>query len=229
MSESLRLAVRAALLRLKRPDAIAWCIGALLLALLDARVQRALAPRGAVDRALLNESASLLLPILGFVVFDRVLDSGRSERFLSPILRHGGNGRSAWLGMFATLATLLGLMGGLIAALQVLVAHDPRGPGIWRDLSQSVWILACAGVAYSAWLSLGSSFGRRGQGRLWLLVVDLILGSTNSWAAALCPRPHLRNLLGGTPLLHFGQGSALLALFFGTVFAVAAARARIRA
>ncbi|HTU60569.1 MAG TPA: hypothetical protein VMF89_19090, partial [Polyangiales bacterium] len=128
-----------------------------------------------------------------------------------------------------TLATLLGLMGALIAALQVLVAHDPRGPSIWRDLSQSVWILACAGVAYSAWLSLGSSIGRRGQGRLWLLVLDLVLGSTDSWLGIAFPRSHLRNLLGGTPLLQFGQGSALLALLLGTVFAVTAARSRIRA
>ncbi|HTU57149.1 MAG TPA: hypothetical protein VMF89_01930, partial [Polyangiales bacterium] len=73
MNQSLHLAARAALMRLKRPEAIAWCFGALLLALLDARLQRALSPKGAVDRALLNESASLLLPILAFVVFDRVL------------------------------------------------------------------------------------------------------------------------------------------------------------
>jgi hypothetical protein len=227
MNASLRFAARATLHRLRSRE-LAWLIGAALIgAAVLARVERGISPRNAVDRVLQHECLGLLLPVLAYVLFDRALLYGRIEPSISPISRHGGSTRSAVLGVSLVLTAALSAAGALLAFIGVLGAHGPQSPAILRDLSQSVWIGALGGAAYATWLTLASTIGRRGRGRIWFLLIDWLLGSSTGYLSLIWPRAHIRNLLGGEPSLELSQLAALLALLLGTALAAALTRTRV--
>jgi hypothetical protein len=213
------LGARAVIVRLKTRALLALTLAFALLGALAAWAERGLAPRGALERTLLGVNLGWLLPLFAYLLFEQAL-GGRFEQIFLPVLRHGGSGRSAWLGALSVFSALLGAMGALLALLAVLLARGPSDASLLRELSQSVWIGAFAGVAYSAWLTLGSSVGKRGQGRIWVLLADLLLGGSETFSALFWPRAHIRNLLGGSAVLEIGQGTAALVLAFGTVFAL---------
>jgi len=94
-----------------------------------------------------------------------------------------------------------------------------------RDLASSSWIAALSGVAYAAWFSLASLIGPQGRrGLAWL--IDFVLGSGASLFAAPVPRGHVRNLLGGQPVLDLTQPASALALLALTAFCLSASASR---
>ena len=84
------------------------------------------------------------------------------------------------------------------------------------------------GAAYAAFFAAGSSFGKRGGGRLVALVVDVALGGGHGAAALVVPRGHVRSLLGGEAVMAMpGRGSALaLVVMVGVFTALAVGRTR---
>jgi hypothetical protein len=87
-----------------------------------------------------------------------------------------------------------------------------------RDAGTCVWIGVISGGAYVLAFIGASGYGARGQGRAWLLAADFLLGAGGSFLALPWPKGHVRNLLGGAPVLELPQLSALL-LLLGTSFA----------
>ena len=126
--------------------------------------------------------------------------------------RFGSSRRAIALGLIAasmlTSAVLAGLGGSIIA----IVAHDASAPPVPIDAVTCAWIGVLAGSAYAALFALGATFGARGGGRFWALVLDFVLAGTGTFAAVLVPHPHARNLLGGEPPLLFTQPLSMVSL-----------------
>jgi hypothetical protein len=188
-----------------------------LLAALFAYLERRAGGVTAVDRALTRDTFGLLLPLMSYLTFQRATRGGRLDGSVRTVARHGADGQSAWLGAaLPPIATLM-LLGMAFAMATVSAAHGRGDPALFRDLWQSTWIGALAGLAYGAWFALGSDFGRFGAGRKWVLLLDLVLGGTSGTFAVPWPRAHIQNLLGAEPLLGLGQGTALAMLLASTL------------
>lgn len=193
---------------------------------LAAALERTLAPAGAVDRALVRGAFGVLLPLVGYALTSRALRGERVDSLLRPLARHGASSRAAWDGAAGALLAAMAAIGTMFAVTTVLTARTLTDPELVADLARSGWIGACAGAGYGAWLLLGSSFGRNGSGRKWLLLLDLTLGSSGTSLAASCPRPHVENLLGGEALQGQSSREATFLLIASTLFALFVARAR---
>jgi hypothetical protein len=220
------LGARSMLVRLtQRSVAISLALGCIA-CVLAAALERTLAPVGAVDRALVRGAFGVLLPLIGYALTSRALRGESIDALLRPIARHGASARAAWDGAAGALLVAMAAVGMMLAVATVLTTRTLTDPELAADLARSGWIGACAGVAYGAWLLLGSSFGRSGSGRKWALLLDLTLGSSGSSLAALCPRPHVENLLGGEALQGQGSREATFLLVASTLLALLVARAR---
>lgn len=215
----------ASRLRGERAPLLLGC--SVLVAALCAYLERSIGGATAVDRALTRDTFGILLPLVGYSIFQRATRGGRLDSSARVVARHGVSGRRAWLGAALPPTALLAALGTAFAVATVCGARGLGDPGLARDLWQSTWVGAIAGTAYGAWLAFGSDFGRHGAGRKWVLLFDLLLGSASGNAALFWPRAHIRSLLGGEPLLGLGQGTALAVLLAGalTVLLVALRRA----
>lgn len=221
------LGAQRALQRVLRPRLLAALGFGLLACVLSAALERKLSPVGAVDRALLRGSFGILLPLVGYVAFSRILRDGGMDALLRPISRHGASGRALWIGVAAVLLAMMTIVGTMFAGATVLCARTLDDPALLADLPRSSSVGALAGIAYGAWLILGSSLGRAGGGRKWLLLLDLALGVSASALAPFCLRPHVASLLGGEPLLEQSPMEATVLLVASTLFALLAARSRV--
>jgi hypothetical protein len=115
----------------------------------------------------------------------------------------------------ASLVSAWAVLGG---CLVVLVARGPADPGLLNDVLATSWIGVLSGAAYVTALVGVSAFGRRGSGRAWFLAADFLLGAGSSFLALPWPKAHIRNLLGGVPVLDLSQAAGAVALL-GTSFA----------
>lgn len=213
--------------RLRRPRVVAWLGLGLVACVLSAALERSLSPNGAVDRALVRGSFGVLLPLVGYLAFERILRDGGMDALLRPFSRHGASGRELWLGVTAVLVAMMTVLGTMFAAATVLTARTLGDPELLLDLQRSSLVGALAGAAYGAWLILGSCLGRNGGGRKWLLLLDLVLGASGAALAPFCLRPHVASLLGAEPLLEQSPREATLLLVASTLLALLAARARV--
>jgi hypothetical protein len=129
----------------------------------------------------------------------------------------------------AVAAACCAVVGAGVAAIVAVVAHGIADPPRLHDATVSAYVGALGGAAYAAWFSLGASFGRRGGGRVALLVVDWILGANGGAGALLSPRGHVRNLLGGAAPMDLSQraSAAVLVILAIACALVAIRRARI--
>jgi hypothetical protein len=103
-------------------------------------------------------------------------------------------------------------LAAIAATVGAIVAHDPAAPPLAADAATCAWIGALTGAAYAALFALGATFGARGGGRVWALVLDFALGGMPGFVAILVPHAHARNLLGGEPPLAFSQPASMIAL-----------------
>ncbi|MDQ2644325.1 MAG: hypothetical protein M3020_10955 [Myxococcota bacterium] len=179
----------------------------------------------AADDALRAGVFGIALPLAAYLSAEAVLQGKNLDQAARRVARYGVSGRLAGLGLVLALAavSIAAALLGCVAAL--LSAYPAHGSDFYGDLFRSLPIAATAGAAYAGWYALASCFGARGGGRKWLLGLDWVLGATSGIWAAPWPRGHVRNLLGGSPVLELSQAGAFGVLLLGTSLAVLAALA----
>lgn len=199
-------------------------MGGGLFVLLAAAAELQQQTRGALDRTLLGAVFGLSLPLVAYGIVGRLVGRRRANliRELNNLARFGLNRRLLLIGALA--------MGGLCASA-VALALSLEALGLaasstqpWgAELVALGWISVLGALAYVILFGLGASLGSKGQGRFWLLILDWILGQGSGILAAPWPRAHLRNLLGGAPVLEMSQSAAgmslglLVLLYFGVL------------
>jgi hypothetical protein len=183
-----------------------------------ALLERAHGRTGAADRALGGGVFGLALPLFCYFVVSRLCAADNTPGALHVLTRHGVDRRAALLGLTLP-GALVGAAFAVVSAVSVvLLTRGFDDARLAADVLSSAWIGALAGAAYIAAFMGASAFGRSGRGRSWLLAADFVLGAGSSFVALPWPKGHLRNLLGGLPVLEMSQLAAAIALL-GTSFA----------
>jgi hypothetical protein len=183
-----------------------------------ALLERAQGAIGAADRALSGGAFGIALPLVSYFLVARVSDGKSLREALLPLARHGMDRRALMLGLVVPPTLMAAAFAAVSSVMVVLVTRGPGDPRLAADAFTSLWIGLVASAAYVAAFVGASALGRRGQGRLWLLVADFLLGASDSFLALPWPKGHVRNLLGGSAVLQLSQLAALVALL-GTSFA----------
>jgi hypothetical protein len=166
----------------------------------------------APDDALRGAVFGIALPLLAYLVSERACEGQRLDRSVDAVARYGSDRRAALLGVLLASALCSALVSALLTIAALLGAHAPSAPSLLADLRASVGIALLAGVVYALYFGASSLLGKRGGGRKWALIVDFVLGAGASALAAPWPRGHLRNLLGGDPVVELSQANAWFAL-----------------
>lgn len=163
-------------------------------------------PDQGADRAV-HAILGLALPLLLLATSESGLGRSRLDRALRPIWRLGADGRVSAL--VATLVLSLGavLEAWVLGAIAILGTRGLSDVALLPDLRATLFVASLAGIAYSCWLVLASTFGRRGGGRLIFVALDWLLGSGDGVLSAPWPRGHVRSLLGGAPVLGQAQSA----------------------
>ena len=151
----------------------------------------------------------LTLPLLAYLLSERLCLGDRLEHSVDAVVRYGSNRRAALLGLLLTSAACMAFA-SVVLTWAALLGAPPVGLG--RQLLSGTEIALVSGAAYGLWFAAASRFGKRGAGRKWALIFDYLFGTGSTAIAALWPRAHVRNLLGLEPVLGWPQASAWLAL-----------------
>jgi len=184
------------------------CAALFAIAVLERRSDASSAP----DDVLSGAVFGIALPILAYLVSERVCAYQRLTRCVDDVARYGTNRRAALLGVLLASAACSALASALLTIVALLGAHASDSSSLASDLRASVGIALIAGAVYALYFAAASLLGKRGGGRKWALVIDFLLGAGSSALAAPWPRGHVRNLLGGEPVIDLSQPSAWLAL-----------------
>ncbi len=207
-----RVGARLALARLRSLSSALVLTLAALVVFAAAVLERRSNAETAFDDVLSGIAFGIALPVLAYLVSERVCDGKRLERSVDSVARYGADRRRAVLGLLLASALATALGGAFLVLAAVLGAHSLSDASLAFDLRSSVGIALVAGFAYALCFGAASLLGKRGGGRKWALIADFAFGTGASAFAALWPRSHVRNLLGGTPALDLPQASAWLAL-----------------
>ena len=202
----------------------AWC----LLALVFALAAREQGSAHGADHVLIDTFGALALPLLSYAIVGASVASQSLRASTAPVVAFGAQPARAAAASVAVAAASCALVGALTAAIVALVAHGVSDPPRLHDAAASAYVGALGGAAYAAWFGAGASFGRRGGGRLALLILDWILGASGGASALFSPRGHVRNLLGGPPPMDLSQRASLAALVFLALASVLVAIRRSR-
>jgi hypothetical protein len=198
--------------RLRGPSAplvlLLSCIASFAIGALERKSDALSAPDDALGGAVFG----IALPLLAYLVSERICDSTRLDRSVDAIARYGTDRRAALVGVLLASALLSALAGALLTVAALLGAHAPGSHALLADLRASVGIALFAGATYALYFGVASLFGKRGGGRKWALIMDFVLGAGSSALALPWPRGHVRNLLGGEPVIDLSQASAWLVL-----------------
>jgi hypothetical protein len=151
---------------------------------------------GASDRALSRSTFGIALPVFACFFWHELCSGRRLEAPLSVLGQAGFNRRALALGVLGVSALFLTLTSLALGVATVLLTRSLSDPALGADLMATAWISGLAGFAYSGWFALGSTFARRGAGRVWFLALDWLAGATASFSYLPCPRGHLLHLLG---------------------------------
>jgi hypothetical protein len=203
----------------------AWCA----LAVAFAMAARTRGSAHGADHVLIDTYGALALPLLAYVIVGAIVGSQSLRMSTASLVAFGAQPMRAAAASIAVAVAGCAVVGAVVAAAVAAVAHGIADPPRLHDAATSAYVGALGGTAYAAWFALGASFGRRGGGRVALLVVDWILGATGSAAALLTPRAHVRNLLGGVPPMDLSQraSAAVLALLAIVSALIAIRRSRL--
>jgi len=187
----------------------AWCLLTLGIALM-ARARGS--PHGA-DHVLVGAFGGLGLPLLSYALVGALLGARSLSASTAPLVSFGAPPLRA-----ASVAIGLGvagcaLVGALLAAAVAVLAHGADDPAPAADALASAYAGSLGGGTYGAWFLLGATFGKRGGGRTWLLVVDWLLGFGTGATALVVPRGYVRSLLGGSSPLDLSGRACSAALF----------------
>jgi len=199
----------------------AWCS----LVLAFAGVARLEGWAHGADRVLGSVYGALALPFIACALV-RAAFGGRSMiSSTAPLVAFGASPWRAALASIGVATMATALLGAGLAALVALVAHGVADPPPGRDAIVSAYVGGLGAAAYATWFALGTTFGRRGGGRILFLALDWLLGAAGGATALATPRAHLRNLLGGVSPMNMSERSSAIALVTLAAFcAVLAAR-----
>jgi hypothetical protein len=198
--------------RLRAPGSAGACSLALAFEVGVALLERAQGAVGATDRALSGGAFGLALPLLCYFLVGRACGAGNLHQAVLPLARHGLDRRPLVLGLAVAPALVAAAFAALSGVIVVMLTRGLHDSSWLRDAVTSLWIGAVSGGAYVAMFVGASAFGRQGSGRVWLLAADFLLGAGSSLLALPWPKGHVRNLLGGSPVLEMSQFAALLVM-----------------
>jgi hypothetical protein len=209
--------------RLRSLRSLVAVVGAAVLVVLGALLERRASSLTAADRTLVGIVFAVVVPLLAWGALVRVTSARRLEDSVRELARHGADRRQASAGIVLSAATAVALASAVLAELAVFVTRFPADPRLAADLITGAWIGLLSGAAYAGWFAFGSTFGRSGWGRGGALVLDWLLGAGVGLVALPWPRAHVRNLLGAEPVLSMPQWSATAALVvLGLIYAALA-------
>jgi hypothetical protein len=198
--------------RLRGPGAalvlLLSCAALYAISVLERQSDAASAPDDALGGAVFG----IALPLLAYFVSERACAGQRLERSVEGVARYGTNRRAALLGVLLASALCSAIVGALFTVAALLGAHATYSTSVLADMRTSVGIALIAGAVYALYFGAASLLGKRGGGRKWALIIDFVLGAGGSALAAPWPRGHVRNLLGGEPVVELSQLNAWLAL-----------------
>lgn len=218
--KAVELGFKQGVLRLRTPPGLVPVLlaaGALCAAVAGAGPERGSA---AADRALEAAAFGVTFPLLAFLAAEVSASNARLDRAARGLTRHGLSARLAGAGLALALGAALVAAALLVTACSLFGAYAMTDSRLWNDLARTIPIATLAGSAYAAWYWLASSFGAKGGGRKWFLISDWVFGTTSGWLSLPFPRGHVRNLLGGAPVLELGQSASFGVLLLGTALAV---------
>ena len=168
-------------------------------------------PSSAADETLGFAVFGCALPVFSYLFCERVCAGQSLTRSVEGVTRHGAQRRAVLFGVLLGSALGMALSSAVLTLAALLGAH-PAGSALTNDLRASLGVALLAGAVYALWFAAAARFGRRGSGRKWALILDFLLGAGGSVLALPWPRGHVRNLLGGEPVLGLSQAGAMVAL-----------------
>jgi hypothetical protein len=186
----------------------AWCA----LGIAAALVERSRQSVHAADYALIDPFGGFALPLLAYVMVGAALSGGGLARSGRSLVAFGAPPARVALATLLVAATATAVVAAVLGALIPVLAHGAMDPPLFSDVATTLWVAALGGAAYAALFVFGASLFQSGAGRATLLAADWILGSGTGGGAALTPRAHLRNLLGGAPPLEMSERASSLSL-----------------
>jgi hypothetical protein len=186
-------------------------------------------PSSSASDALESAFGAIALPLLAYAVVGATLGGSGLARGVRPLVAFGASPARAALGQIVVAAVATALLGSFVGVVVAVLSHGSSDPPLARDVTATAWIGALGGAAYAALFAFGASFGRRGGGRAWLLVLDWGFGASDGTSGILTPRAHVRSLLGGDAVASLSNGASvallvLLALGFGGLAVVRSRR-----
>jgi hypothetical protein len=164
------------------------------------------------DRVLLDGYAGYALPLLVYAIVGAALGGGSLSAAIAPVVTFGASRRRAALATLAAALVGAAVPAGVLAAVVAAVAHGGGDPPRLHDALVSAYVGLVGGAAYASWYALGATFGRRGGGRVALLVLDFLAGGAEGVFALVTPRAHVTNLLGGAAVMGWPERSSAVAL-----------------
>jgi hypothetical protein len=182
-------------------------------------------PHGAA-RAL-DVFASLAAPLVAYGIVAAAAPDGL-VRAGQPLTRLGAPpDRTAVATVFVAMIASA-LLCGVMGALAVAVGHGAEDPPVVRDVWMTLGLSALTGATYASYFMLGAALVAHAWGRGALLVIDWTLGSGYGVGAALLPRAHVRNVLGGEGPVDVLPSESIIALVLLTTVCVFLIVARVR-
>jgi hypothetical protein len=176
------------------------------------------------DVVLIDTVGALVIPLLAYGLVGAALGGRSLSASGASLVAFGADPARAAAATIAVAAGACAAAGAVIAAGVALLAHGAADPAPLGDALASAYAGGLGGAAYGCWFALGASFGRRGGGRVLLLLVDWGLGAAGG-AAVVTPRGHLRNLFGGEAPDHLsGRASSVALLLIACLCALVGAR-----
>jgi hypothetical protein len=188
--------------------AAVWFLLALWLAF---GARRSGAAHGA-DRVLLDGYAGYALPLLAYTIVGAALGGGSLAAAIAPVVTFGASRRRAALATLGAAVVGCAVAAGVLAAVVAAVAHGDGDPPRLRDALVSGYAGLVGGAAYASWYAFGASLGRRGGGRVALLVLDFLAAGSDGVFALATPRAHVANLLGGAAVMGWPERGSAAAL-----------------
>lgn len=178
----------------------------------------------AADVSLTGVSFGIVLPLLTLGIVRTACRGERLDKCFADLASFGADRRLLAGGQAVVALTAAVLLGAVLGAFTVMLARNLNDALLLADLSASASVGAFAGAGYACWFTLGSRLGRQGRGRTAFFLLDWVLGSSSTALALPLPRGHVRNLLGGAPVMDLSQPwSAVLLgalIFFSLALAI---------
>jgi hypothetical protein len=156
---------------------------------------------------------AFVLPVALFSAMNAASDQRGVRGLIAFPLSFGQAPGRAVLQSAGVLIAFSAVVAASLGLLVAGVAHSVSDPPLGADLARSAWALGVAGGAYASLFLFAGSYGKRGGGAQFALMVDFLLGASDTGLAHWLPRPHVQRVLGGEAILDWSNKASMAALF----------------